>query len=103
MTCLVKNSILDLPNEIIENVLSFVSWSDLINLSNTGRRLKKLTDRIAKHRPFGEYVIYFTNQSFEYVYKSIYFQLNETLSLAPTFISKFFQTLPSLADTLMIV
>ena len=56
MSCLVRTSILDLPDEIIENILSFVSWPDLINLSKTEKRLKKLSNRIAKHRPFGEYV-----------------------------------------------
>ena len=64
MSGLVK-CILDLPDEIIEEIMSFVSFADLFNLSKT--KLKKYANRVAKHKPFGEFIVQLIHQLFEIV------------------------------------
>ena len=57
MDRLVKKSILDLPDEVIEIIMAFFSFDDLFNLSKVGKKLADCAKRVSKKKPFGKYNI----------------------------------------------
>ena len=57
IACLEKPSILDLPEEVMEEIMSFLSFSDLFNLSLVEARLKNCAKRVMKNKPFSKYII----------------------------------------------
>ena len=52
-----ENLLLSLPNEIIEEIMSYLSHSDLYNLSDIGKRLRDCTARALKKMPFSKFII----------------------------------------------
>ena len=52
--CLEKQSILDLPEEVIEMIMSYLSFSDLFNLSKVEQRLEHYAKRVMKNKPFSK-------------------------------------------------
>ena len=50
-----QNSILDLPDEVIEKMMSFLSFRDLYKLEKLGKRLADCTKRVLKKKPFSKY------------------------------------------------
>ena len=54
MDRLVKNSMTDLPEEVIEIIMAFLSFTDLFNLSKAGKKLVACAKRVAKKKPYGE-------------------------------------------------
>ena len=57
MACLKQKSIHNLPDEIIENIIAFLSFDDIFNLNKVGKRLENCAKRVAKKKPFGKYTI----------------------------------------------
>ena len=57
MECLVEKTILDLPDETLEHIMTFLSFSDLFKLSKEGHRLECCAKRILKEKPFCKYNI----------------------------------------------
>ena len=55
--CLEKQSILDLPEEVIEEIMLFLSFSDLFNLIKVNKRLESCAKRVMKNKPFSKYII----------------------------------------------
>ena len=55
MACLEKKSILDMPDLVIEMILSFLSFCDLFNISKGGKRLEDCAKRVMKKKPFSKY------------------------------------------------
>ena len=53
-----RTNLLDLPDEILEDyLLPYVSFDDLLNLMNVGnKRLKTCSKKVAKKKPFSEYL-----------------------------------------------
>ena len=54
MDRLVKKSILDLPDEVIEIIMAFLSFTDLVNLGITRKKLADCAKRVSKKKPFGK-------------------------------------------------
>ena len=54
MDRLVKKSITDLPDEVIEIIMAFLSFTDLFNLSKEGKKLAECAKRVSKKKPFGK-------------------------------------------------
>ena len=50
-----QKSILDLPDEVIEMMISFLSFCDLYKLRKQGKRLADCTERVLKKKPFSKY------------------------------------------------
>ena len=50
------NSIPDLPNEVIEEILASLSYTDLKRLSREGNRLEECAKRVLKKKPFRKYI-----------------------------------------------
>lgn len=48
-------SILDLPDEVLEYIMTFLSFTDLFKLSIEGTRLKDCVKRISKNKPFRKF------------------------------------------------
>ena len=57
MDHLVKKSILDLPDEVIEIIMIFLSFDDLFNLSKIRKKLADCAKHVSKKKPFGKYDI----------------------------------------------
>ena len=57
MGSLVKKSILDLPDEVIDIIMVFLSFADLFNLSKIRKKLADCAKRASKKKPFGKYDI----------------------------------------------
>ena len=57
IACLEKQTILDLPEEVIEEIMSFLSISDLSILSKVEKRLENCAKRVIKNKPFSKYTI----------------------------------------------
>ena len=55
MDSLVKDSLLNLPDEVIEYIMSFLSFADLWKLSEAGKRLEDCVRRVSKTKPFRKY------------------------------------------------
>ena len=51
-----QKSILDLPDEVIEMMISLLSFCDLYKLRKQGKRLADCTERVLKKKPFSKYV-----------------------------------------------
>ena len=54
MASLKQNSILDLPDEVIEKMMSFLSFRDLYKLEKLGKRLADCTERVLKKKPISK-------------------------------------------------
>ena len=57
MACLMQKSILDLPDEIIEEIMAFLTFNDLNSLRNTGKLLRDRANRVIEKKPFSKYNI----------------------------------------------
>ena len=56
MACLEHQSILHLPDEILEEIMIFLSFSDLFNLSKVDKRLQDCAERVLKKKPCSKYI-----------------------------------------------
>ena len=56
MACLKKKSLLDLPDNVIEEMMNFLSFCDLYKLRKQGKRLADCIDRVMKKKPFSKYI-----------------------------------------------
>lgn len=54
---MIQKSILDLPDEIIEEIMTFLTFNDLLNLRNTGKLLRDCAKRIIEKKTFSKYNI----------------------------------------------
>ena len=54
MDRLVKRSMADLPEEVIEIMMAFLSFTDLFNLSKEEGKLAECAKRVSKKKPFGK-------------------------------------------------
>ena len=60
MPLLKENTLTDLPNEIIEKILTYLSSADLLNLSIAGNeRLKDCSYRLLRKKANGKYTNHF--------------------------------------------
>ena len=55
MDPLVNDSLLALPDEVIEHIMSFLSFADLSKLSEAGKRLEDCAKMASKMKPFRKY------------------------------------------------
>ena len=55
MDPLVNDSLLTLPDEVIEYIMSFLSFADLSKLSEGEKRLEDCAKRVSKMKPFRKY------------------------------------------------
>ena len=46
-----------LPDEVIEKIMAYLSFSDLLNLRKEGGRLEGCATRVLKKKPFSKYII----------------------------------------------
>ena len=56
MACLKQKFLLDLPDEVLEKIMTFLSFSDLYKLRKLGKRLADSTERVLKKKPFSMYM-----------------------------------------------
>ena len=56
MTCLENKSIFHCPDEVIEEIMTFLSFADLYNLSKVEKRLQDCTKRVLKKKPFSKFI-----------------------------------------------
>ena len=91
-----EDLLLSLPDEIIEEIMSYLSYSDLYNLSDIGKRLRDCTVRARKKMPFSKF------HSFTSVHVSLvkYFKVVR-LNFSLIFISYYFQK-SQLSEDLMV-
>ena len=82
-----EDLLLSLPDEIIEEIMSYLSYSDLYNLSDIGKRLRDCTVRARKKMPFSKFHS-FTSVQVSVV--SYHFKVIR-LNFSPIFISYYFQ------------
>ena len=52
-----KDLLLSLPDEIIEEIMSYLSYSDLYNLKKGGKRIRDCSVRVLQKRPFSKLII----------------------------------------------
>lgn len=57
IACLEKQCILVLPDEVIEKIMKFLLFSDLLNLSKVEKRLENCAKRVMRNKPFSKYII----------------------------------------------
>ena len=57
MACLKQKSLLDLPDEVLEKMMTFLSFGDLYKLKKQGKRLADCTERVLKKKPFSKCMI----------------------------------------------
>ena len=50
------NSLLDLPDEVIEEMMTFLSFCDLYKLKKLGKQLEDCTEKVLKKKPFRKYM-----------------------------------------------
>ena len=55
MDSLAKDSLFNLPDEVIEYIMSFLSFADLSKLSEAGKRLEDCAKRVSKMKAFRKY------------------------------------------------
>ena len=55
MASLKQISFHDLPDEVIEYIMTFLSFTDLFNLGKESRRLRDCAKRVSKKKPFCKY------------------------------------------------
>ena len=51
-----KDLLLAFPDEIIEEIMSFLSYSDLNNWREGGRRLRDCSVRVLKNKQFSKFI-----------------------------------------------
>ena len=51
MACLEQKSLLNFPDEIIEHILAFLSFSDLFNVGKVEKRLEDCAKRVLEKKP----------------------------------------------------
>ena len=51
-----QKSLHDLPNEVIEEVMAYLSFDDLFSLSKIDIRLKECSWRVSKKKPFSKFI-----------------------------------------------
>ena len=76
MACLEEESIPDLPDEVIEHIISFLSFADIFKLNKERTRLGACAKRVSRTKPFSK----FGNQNLLYYVtlpKNIDFQLSK--------------------------
>ena len=56
MAHLKEKCLLDLPDDVIEEMMTFLSFCDLYNLRKQGKRLADCTERVLKKKPFSKYM-----------------------------------------------
>ena len=54
MDRLIDKSILDLPDEVIELVMDFLSLTDIMNLSTAGSKFADCAKRVLKRKTFSK-------------------------------------------------
>ena len=74
MACLEQISILDFPDEVIEEIMSFLSFSDYFNLRKVERRLEDCAKRVLKKRPFSKCIIVTLIILYQSFYKSVLYE-----------------------------
>ena len=55
MARLEKESTPDLPDEVIEHIISFLSFADIFKLNKGGTRLGACAKRVSRTKPFSRY------------------------------------------------
>ena len=55
MACLEEVSIPDLPDEVLEHIISFLSFADIFKLYKEGTRLGACAKRVSRKKPFRKY------------------------------------------------
>ena len=98
--CLEKQSILVLPDEVIEEIMTFLLFSDLFNLSKVKKRLKNCAKRVMENKPFSKYII----KSKFYISKILlYFQFiwDKKILFCTFLFNDVFQKLPSSVDAII--
>ena len=56
MASLKEKCLLDLPDDVIEEMMAFLSFCDLYKLRKQGKRLADCTERVLKKKPFSKYM-----------------------------------------------
>ena len=51
-----EDLLLSLPDELIEEIMSYLSYSDLYNLSDIGKRLRDCSMRAQIRMPFSKFI-----------------------------------------------
>ena len=54
MACLEQKTIFDLPDEIIEEIMTYLTFSDISSFSKVEKRLEECANRVMKRRPFSK-------------------------------------------------
>ena len=70
MSSLEQISILDFPDEIIEEMMTFLKFSDISNLRQVGKRFEDCARRVMKKMPFSMYIIQIVINSYYSFYKN---------------------------------
>ena len=53
-TAKVQKTLPDLPDELIEEIMAYLSFNDLFNLSKINSRLNECSKRVSKKKPFSK-------------------------------------------------
>ena len=69
-------SILDLPDEVLEHIMTFLSFADLFKLSIEGTRLKDCVKRVSKNKPFRKFEMLKNYHIVPCNNKNVYYALN---------------------------
>ena len=54
MASLKQKALLDLPDEVIEEIMTFLSFDDLYKLRKQGKRLASCTEKVLIKKPFSK-------------------------------------------------
>ena len=57
MTCLEQKTIFELPDEILEEIMTYLLFYDFLNVSKVEKRLENCANRVMKKQPFSKYII----------------------------------------------
>ena len=57
MAYLEQKTIFDLPDEIIEEIMTYLLFYDILNLNKLEKRLEDCVNRVMKKKPFSKYII----------------------------------------------
>ena len=56
MACLDQKSIIDLPDEVIEEIMDYLSCNEIFNLS-IAVKIYHCAKRVSRNKPFSKYII----------------------------------------------